>query len=116
MINVFTLTNINTKIIEGKFSKILFQKCVSNWLPFALIDRQEVARSFKQVGDPWSIAFPIANLLSLDELHIAVASRSVPQTINMQSDNVAEEFITSDSNSMDSLIPKMQSASPDIQQ
>jgi len=50
MINVFTLTNINTKIIEGKFSKILFQKCVSNWLPFALIDRQEVARSFKKVS------------------------------------------------------------------
>jgi len=30
MINVFTLTNINTKITEGKLSKLLFQKCVSN--------------------------------------------------------------------------------------
>ena len=30
MINVFTLTSINTKIIEGKLSKILFQRRVSN--------------------------------------------------------------------------------------
>ena len=30
MINVFTLRNINTKIIEGKLSKILFYKFVSN--------------------------------------------------------------------------------------
>jgi len=30
MINVFTLTNINTKIIEGELSKTLFQTCVSN--------------------------------------------------------------------------------------
>jgi len=30
MINFFALTNINTKIIEGKLSKILFQKCISN--------------------------------------------------------------------------------------
>jgi len=30
MINVFTLTNINTKIIEGKLSKILIPKWVSN--------------------------------------------------------------------------------------
>jgi len=30
MINVFTLTIIDTKIIEGKLSKFLNQKCISN--------------------------------------------------------------------------------------
>jgi len=30
MINVFTLMNINAKIIESKLSTFLFQKCVSN--------------------------------------------------------------------------------------
>jgi len=30
MINVFTLTNINTKVIKVNWAKVLFQKCVSN--------------------------------------------------------------------------------------
>jgi len=49
LINVFTLTNIDAKIVEGKLSK----KCVSNQQPFALIGAQELARSFKKVGDPY---------------------------------------------------------------
>jgi len=53
MINVFTLTNINIKIIEGKSSKTFISEvCIK---PVALrINRYtEVARSFKKVGDPW---------------------------------------------------------------
>jgi len=51
MINAVTLRNINTKIIEGKLSKI-YISFVSNLYPFGLIGTQEVARSFKKVGDP----------------------------------------------------------------
>ena len=50
MINVFTLTNTNTKIIEGKLSKIFISEmCIKQ---VALIGTQEVARSLKKVGDP----------------------------------------------------------------
>jgi len=51
MINVFILMHINTKIIEGKLSKFLNRKFVSNLKPLALIATQKVARSFKKVGD-----------------------------------------------------------------
>jgi len=55
MINVFTLTNINTKIIESKLSKIFISEVYIKLVSFAVIGTQEVARSFKKVGDPCRI-------------------------------------------------------------
>ena len=52
MINTFTLTNINTEVIEAKLSKTLISEVCIKQEPLALIRTQEVARSFKQVGDP----------------------------------------------------------------
>jgi len=49
MINVLTLTNINTKIIEGKLSKIFVSEvCIELVALRALISTQEVARSCKK--------------------------------------------------------------------
>jgi len=54
MINVFTLTNTDTIITEGKLSKIsILEVCIK--LVVLHINRyKKVARSFKKVGDPWS--------------------------------------------------------------
>jgi len=54
MINVFTLTNINTRVIESKMSKTFSCEVCIKLVAFALIGTQEVARSFQKVGDPWS--------------------------------------------------------------
>ena len=55
MINVFTITNINTKIINDKQSKIFISEvCIK--LVALHINRHTgstIARSFEKVGDPW---------------------------------------------------------------
>ena len=55
MINVFTITNINTKIINDKQSKIFISEvCIK--LVALHINRytgSTIARSFEKVGDPW---------------------------------------------------------------
>jgi len=53
MISIFTLTNINNKIIEGKLSKIFISEM---WIKLVTlrINRYKVARSFKKAGNLWS--------------------------------------------------------------
>jgi len=51
MINVFTLTNINTKIIEGKLSKIFISE-VRIILVVLRINRCTSSSQFQKVGDP----------------------------------------------------------------
>jgi len=50
MISIFTLTNINNKIIEGKLSKIFISEM---WIKLVTlrINRYKVARSFKKAGN-----------------------------------------------------------------
>jgi len=55
MMHVFTLTNINTKIIKGKLSKIFISElCIK--LVVALRINRYTRRSsqFQKVGDLWS--------------------------------------------------------------
>jgi len=53
MINVFTLRNINTKISEGKLSKIFISEVCIKLVALRMMLYQEVAHSFRKVGDPW---------------------------------------------------------------
>jgi len=63
VINVFTLTNINTKMKVNR-AKFLFQKlCIK--LLFALIGTQEVARSYKKVGDPCGLVVLLQAIFTL---------------------------------------------------
>jgi len=52
MINVFTLTNINTKIIESKLIKFFISEVCIKLVALRIIGTQVVARSFKKVADP----------------------------------------------------------------
>jgi len=56
MINVFTLSNINTTIIESKLSKSVSLEVYIKLVALRInqCTRSKVARSFKKVGDPWS--------------------------------------------------------------
>jgi len=51
-----SLLFINDNIIEDKFSKFLFQKCVIKLVARCMNLYKEVALSFKKVGEPWPIA------------------------------------------------------------
>jgi len=51
MINVFTLTNINTRISEGKLNKILLSEVCIKLVSLRMNLYQAVAHSFKKVGD-----------------------------------------------------------------
>ena len=57
MINVFALTNINTKIIEGKSSKNFISEVCIKLVALRINRYTEVARCFKKVGDPCPTAF-----------------------------------------------------------
>jgi len=52
MINVLTLTNINTKIIEGKLSKIFISEVCIELVALRINQYTRIARSCKKVGDP----------------------------------------------------------------
>jgi len=52
VINVFTLTNINAKVTEGKLSKMLISLVCIKLVALRINRTQEVALSFKNVGDP----------------------------------------------------------------
>jgi len=52
MISVFTFTNIHTKISEGKLSKTFISKVCIKLVALRMNLYQEVAHSFKKVGDP----------------------------------------------------------------
>ena len=52
MMSIITYININSDNIIGNLKIFLFQKCVSNWYPLALLGSQEVALSYIKVGDP----------------------------------------------------------------
>jgi len=57
MINVFTLTNVTTKIIGKLSENFISEVCIKL---AAHRGTQEVARSFKKVGDPWDRIFKIS--------------------------------------------------------
>ena len=55
MVNVFTLTNINTKVIEGQLCKIFISEMCIKLVALPLTGAQEVARSFENISGPWYI-------------------------------------------------------------
>jgi len=54
MINVFTLTNINTKIAESKLSKLFISEVCMKLAALRINRYTRSALSFRKVGDPLS--------------------------------------------------------------